>query len=188
MHIELEESSRDLTTFSTHKGLSRFCTLNEGSKPAAELFHNEVEKKMSSKDTISVYDDILMFGRTQKEHDEAVEFVLETAKKNNLTMNKDKCEFNKSEIKFYGLIFTENGIKPDPEKVEALKQAEPPTSKAELKSFLGMVTFSAEFIDKFSDHTMELRKLVREAVRWTWTDTHQKEFDYLKNSLCKNTM
>ena len=105
----------------------------------------------------------------------------------NLTANK-KCEFNKQSIKFYGLVFSESGISPDPEKVMALKGAEPPTSKTELRSFLGKVTFNADFIEKFSEHTNVLRQLTHDKVNWEWNDTHQEAFIRIKNILCEHTM
>ena len=74
----------------------------------------------------------------------------------NLTINAAKCEFNSRSI-FFGLEFSEFGVSPDPEKIKTLKQAEPPETKSELRSFLGMLNFSAGFINDFSGYTSELR-------------------------------
>jgi len=53
---------------------------------------------------------------------------------NNLRLNKDKCEFSKSEVSFYGHIFSSSGIKPDPKKVEAIHNASPPQNASDVKS------------------------------------------------------
>ena len=186
--LELSEDSRNITTFSTHEGLDRFCRLNDGTSSAAEIFHNKLEEKLDGRGNLNIYDDILIFGVGDADHEDALDRTLETLKKWGLTVNLDKSEFYKSSIKFFGLIFSKEGVSPDPEKVEALQRAEPPTSKAELRSFLGMLNFSSEFIEKFSDQTAILRKLTREKVRWTWTNAHQKSFEKLKHALCEKTM
>ena len=186
--LELDEGSRNITTFSTHQGVERVCRLNFGTSSAAEIFHNEISTHtVNIKGALSIHDDILIFGRNQAEHDTAVKHVLEMLEQCNLTANK-KCEFNKQSIKFYGLVFSESGISPDPEKVMALKGAEPPTSKTELRSFLGMVTFNADFIEKFSEHTNVLRQLTHDKVNWEWNDIHQEAFIRIKNILCEHTM
>ena len=70
--LELDESSRNITTFSTHQGLARFCRLNFGTSSAAEIFHNEISKRTEYiHEALSIHDDILMFGRDQAEHDSA---------------------------------------------------------------------------------------------------------------------
>ena len=77
----------------------------------------------------------------------------------NLTINAAKCEFNSRSIKFFGLVFSEFGVSPDPEKIKALKHAEPPETKSDLRSFLGMLNFSAGFINDFPGYTSELQSL-----------------------------
>ena len=150
----LSKSSRNLTTFSTHEGLFRFCSANFGINSIAEILHNEISKVIQHVNgAFNIHDDIFIFGRTQEEHDHAVEEVLLAFFEAGLTVNKAKCEFNKKLIVFFGLVFSAEGVKPDPAIVEALKHAEPPTSKSELKSFLGMVNFSADFIKHYAHLT-----------------------------------
>ena len=187
--LELAESSRNITTFSTHVGLARYCRLNFGTNSAAEIFHNEISKRIQNiEGAFSIHDDILMYGRTQLEHDAGVENVMRMLEADNLTANESKSEFNKSVIKFFGLLFSEEGVKPDSEKVKALRRAETPGSKRELRSFLGMGSFSADFIEHFTELTVELRKLTIENVKWEWNKSHQEKFDVLKNALCEQTL
>ena len=76
-----------------------------------------------------------MAGVDHKDHYRALKECLEVLRQNGLTAKKSKCEFAKPSIKFFGLIFSSKVVHPDPEKVEALKAAEPPRSKEELRSF-----------------------------------------------------
>ena len=77
----------------------------------------------------------------------------------NLIINAAKCEVNCRSIKFFGLVFSEFGLSPDPEKIK--KQAKPPETKIELRSFVGMLNFSADFINDFSGYASEIQQLTR---------------------------
>ena len=70
IQLELAEESRKLTTFYTHRGLKRFKRLHFGVNIAAEIFNEEVRKIVSlESNAISIYDDVLIFGTTQEEHE-----------------------------------------------------------------------------------------------------------------------
>ena len=64
-------------------------------------------------------DDVLIFGHTQQEHDRRLHSALSKIQKAGLTLNVDKCEFNKSEISFLGHVINHQGISPDPQKTDA---------------------------------------------------------------------
>ena len=98
--LELQESSRNVTTFSTHIGLYRYKRLNYGTRSAAEIFH----------------------GRDTKEHDANLEALLKRSREKNVTFNKGKCEFNKERVVYCGLTFSKEGVSPDPCKVQAIKE------------------------------------------------------------------
>ena len=184
--LELAAESRNITTFSTHKGLGRFKRLNLGCKSATEIFHESIRKILQGvKGVLNIHDDICVFGATPAEHHQALKKLLEILQRYGLTANTSKCEIFKTSIKFYGLIFSREGIRPDPSKVRALNDAKPPTSKKELKSFLGMANYSSNFIQNYSDRTVKLRELITASSRWRWTNEHEKEFVELKSSLAE---
>ena len=128
--LELKENSRDITTFATHVGLYRYKRLNFGTRSAGEIFQETVSKEITRDivGCINISDDILVFGRNQKEHDQNLEKLFKRAREKEITFNKDKCEFNKDKCLYYGMVFLKEGASPDPMKVEAIKQAEPPAT------------------------------------------------------------
>ena len=65
-------------------------------------------------------DDILIHGSNQQEHNECLIAVLEQQKKFHVTLNKEKCVFSTNSVKFLGHVIDQEGIKPDPEKVQAI--------------------------------------------------------------------
>ena len=103
-----------------------------------------------------IHDDLVLAASNQDDHDKALEQVLEAIQKAGLTLNPDKCEFSKPEIKFWGMIISADGIRPDPEKVDALKYLKTPKDKAELNSFLCMMQANGEFIPNFSNSKIVL--------------------------------
>ena len=60
-----------------------------------------------------------------------------------MKLNRDKCEFRKSSISYVGHVLTGLGVKPDPEKVRAVKEMPPPTNVKELQTLLGFVQYLA---------------------------------------------
>ena len=75
---------------------------------------------------------------------------MEAVQNVNLTLNPEKCIFSKSEIKFWSMLFTSEGVKPDPEKVKALEHISLPKDKVELKFFICMMQSSSDFIPNFA--------------------------------------
>ena len=71
-----------------------------------------------AKNTRNVSDDIIRFGSSQAEHDRALDATLRRLHSSGLTVNKQKCEFNKDETEFFGFIFSARGLRPDPKKTD----------------------------------------------------------------------
>ena len=101
--LELKENSCDITTFATHVGLYRYKRLNFGTRSAGEIFQETVSKEITRDIVGCIYisDDILVFSRNQKEHDQNLEKLFKRAREKEITFNKDKCEFNKDKCLYY---------------------------------------------------------------------------------------
>ena len=153
-HLVLSEDSRNMTTFASNVGLRRYKRLNFGVSCAPEIFQNEIRQTLGRLNaTLNISDDIIVHGKTREEYDQNIEALLNRLQEKNLTLNKDKCEFGKTKIKFYGFIFSESGFSADPEKIEAIKNVETPKTVAEIRSFLGMTNYVSRFINNYSSIT-----------------------------------
>jgi hypothetical protein len=182
--LELSPESRYITTFSTHVGLRRYKRLNFGVNSAAEIFQEAIRSVIEGvPGSLNISDDIIIYGSTQAEHDERLERVLECLRQNNLTLNKSKCEFNKSSIVYFGYTFSGCGVSPDPKKVDAIRNAEVPQSVKEVRSFLGLVNYCGRFIPNLADLTKPLRDLTKQGVTWDWTTEHQKCLSEIQQAL-----
>ena len=163
--IPLDTESQYITTFATHKGLRRYARLNFGTNSASEMFQDIISQVISDiPGVFNISDDVVVFSKTQVDHDKALRAVFRRFSSKGLTLNRPKCEFYKSSISFFGFIFSEKGISPDPKKVQAIHSASQPTSASGVRSFLGMATYCAKFIPKFSDVSQPLRQLTKQDV------------------------
>ena len=125
--LELAEDSRSITTFATHIGLFRYKRLSFGINSAAEIFQKSIEEVLQGIDGVrNISDDIIVFGKSQADHDAALQAVLQKMRENNLTANPAKCLFNQSSIDFFGHRFSADGISADDKKVASLINASSP--------------------------------------------------------------
>ena len=161
--------------------------MNYGTKSAAEIFQKEISEALDGLEgVLNISDDILVYGKDEEEHDDHVEEVLKRCRERDIRLGPDKCQFNCTELVYYGYVFSGDGMRPDPEKVQLLKNAEPPQNKNELRSFLGMAGYSSPFIPKFSEKTSKLRELLT-ATEYEWKQEHQMAFGELKKCLSSET-
>ena len=131
------------------------------------------------------HDDIAVFGSTIEEHDQRLYAALQRARDNNMTLNYDKCLFRVQDMLFLGDRLTNNGIQPDPNKISAIVNMPAPENKTDLQRILGMVNYVGKFIPNLSTKITSLRHLLNKDTEWGWTQTHQTEFDEIKQCLIK---
>ncbi|MCG8032064.1 MAG: RNA-directed DNA polymerase, partial [Candidatus Thiodiazotropha taylori] len=182
--IELHPESREITTFSTHKGLYRYKRLMMGISCAPEMYQKCIQQLIQHVDGAhNILDDIIVHGTSREEHDKRLIQVLGTLKDNGLTLNKDKCELNMSKLVFMGHVLSARGIGPAEVKVQAVQKAREPESAAEVKSFLGLVTYSSRYIPNFSTVSEPLRRLLKQNEPFIWGEEQRASFDKLKRLL-----
>jgi hypothetical protein len=107
-NIELDESSSKLCTFNTPFGRYRFKRLPFGLKCSSEIFQRKIVQCFEGIDGVEIYvDDILVWGTSQKDHDERLKLVLERARKYNIKFNVNKCKFSVNEVRYcYVILFS----------------------------------------------------------------------------------
>jgi hypothetical protein len=93
-------------------------------------------------------DDILITGRTIEEHDRKLHKVFRLIEENGLTLNNEKCILQATETSYLGYVVSDEGIKPDPKCVEAIKQFREPKDQNKVRQFLGMANMSSNSSDK----------------------------------------
>lgn len=182
-HLEISPESRELTTFLAECGMYRFKRLMFGVNCAPEVFQREMTRILKDVKNIIVYiDDILIFARTLEELRETVAKVLRILRKNNLTLNVSKCEYDKTQIKFLGHQLDQHGFHVDEEKVRSVKSFRSPGTASELRSFLGLVSFISPYIQNFAEITASLWA-VATTKTWKWGAQQEKDFEAVKDRI-----
>ena len=179
--IELDEESRDITTFATHEGLFRYKRLSFGVNSAPEKYQQIIRQVVSDiEGVLNIADDLVVHGKGIEEHDQSLHKVLQRLEEKNLTLNPMKCEFRMDKVVFMGLLLSKYGIGPTEERVRAVLEAAQPTTPTEVRSFLGMVGFSARFIPNFATLPEPLRAISRQGVPFVWGKEQDASFKELK--------
>ncbi len=149
--LKLDDQSAKLCTFNTPFGRYMFKRLPFGISSAQDVFQAAMSDIFEDIDGVEVVvDDILVWGSTIEEHDTRLEQVLQRAQERNLKLNKDKSQIRLKEISYIGHIFSHEGVRPDPKKVQAITQLHAPKNKEQLQGFLGMTTYLSKFIPNYS--------------------------------------
>ncbi|KAK7101996.1 hypothetical protein V1264_020291 [Littorina saxatilis] len=181
--IRMDKHSSLRTTFSTPFGRYRFLRMPFGINTASEVFQQAMERLFEGYPCAIIVDDILIWGSTVEEHDANLRKILERARQIGLKLNLSKCKFRAKSVSFVGHRFTEDGLKPDTEKTDDIRNMPPPENQAALQRFLGMTNYLSKFIKDYSEKTSILRELLHNDVVWNWTEMHQQAFDRLKDDL-----
>lgn len=187
--IELHESSRYLTVFHANDKLYRYKCLTMGIKPAQGELNVALKPLFSNiKNVYLIHDDLVIATKVMTEHIQAIQEVMKAISEAGLTLNPKKCTFASSEIHFWGMIFSAEGMRPDPAKVDALNFITPPTNKENLISFLCMMQSNSDFIENFAQKAAPLRELTKKNVHFKWETKHQKCFEKLVENFKKETL
>ena len=107
-----------------------------------QMMMDDIFEDLISEGVVVVYlDDILIFTETLEEHRKITRRVLELLEKHKLYLHRDKCEFEKTTVKYLGVIISHNSISMDPVKIASVTEWPAPTNKKEVQSFLGFTNF-----------------------------------------------
>ena len=184
--IKVDQESSKLLTFNTPFGRYRFLRLPYGVHSASEVFQASVAEILEGiEGCCNSQDDIIIWGKDQQEHDARVCQVMNKIRSSGLKLNLSKCVFGAGEIMFLGQLVSEEGIKPDPQKVAAVKEMPFPSCKKDLQRFMGMIAYLGKFIVNLSETTAPLRKLLESDSEWSFDKPQQHAFNTLKDLVTK---
>lgn len=185
LQVPLHREDRHKLAFVTPLGMFQFTRLPYGyinSPSAFQRVMNEVFWEGLYKKCIVYIDDILVFGKTESEHHENLEWVLLQCQKNNVKLNAKKCKFFCKEVEFLGYRITDGTISAFPNKFQDVFE-KTPQSKEELATVLGKLGFYSRFIKDFSQLTLPLRRLARKEAEFKWSEEHNRCLKQLKKNL-----
>ena len=190
-HVELDEPSSYLTTFATPWGRYRWRRLPFGISPAPEEFQRRISEALEGLDGVrAIHDDILIFGigdndeEAIADHDKKFQAFIQRCRAKNIKLNKDKVKLKLKEVSYLGHKISAEGLKVDPQKIDAIINMPRPTDRQGIQRLLGMINYLQKFAPRLSEVTAPLRELLKKENTFYWDDdVHGKSLEKVKKIL-----
>ena len=188
--MPLDGPSKKKCTIVLPWGKYEYQVLPMGICVAGDIFQERMNELLGHLPFVRCYlDDVLIITKgSWEEHCKAIDTVLKLLSINGLKVNAMKSFFGQTELEYLGFIVNRKGIRPVPNKVEAIKAILPPTNRKQLRRFIGMINFQKEMWPGRSKMLAPLTRLTSKNVPFKWTEIEQKAFDEIKRKITKDTM
>lgn len=184
--VELDEESQLLTCFNSPFGRFCFQRMPFGLVMSQDVFQQRMDQILEKcRGAIGIADDVVVYGKDEKEHDDNLHHLMKVAKDHGLIFNSKKCSIKTKSINFFGAVYDQDGVHPDPKKVEDIKSLQSPMNETELQHILGIMTYMSPFIPRLSEHTASMRDLLKKGNEFNWTSSHEKSFQRMKELITK---
>lgn len=179
--IKLNKESQLLTTFITPYGRFFFKRLPFGISCAPEYFALNFSKILTGLEGVVYHmDDVLIHASSMEKHDEILIRVLSKLYSEGITLNPKKCVIGVKSIKYLGHLISEDGISVDPDRVEAIREFPIPENKTDVMRLLGMINFTAKYINNKSELLEPLTALLKKDRDFLWGPAQDKAFNTIK--------
>ena len=152
--VPILESEKPYTAFEAAGELYQFKRIPFGVTNGVPAFQRNIDRLIKEEHlegTFPYLDDVTVCGTDQEEHDQNLKKFLDAAKKYNLTLNTEKCNFSTKCIKILGYLIEDKIIKPDPDRLAPLMNLPIPKDTASLQRTMGMFAHYCRWIPKFSE-------------------------------------
>jgi hypothetical protein len=137
---------------------------------------NKVFMEYLGKLVVVFINDILIYSRSEEEHEEHLRLVLQKLREQRLYAKLIKCEFWMKQVAFLGHIMSKGGISVDPSKVEDVLSWNAPMSVDDIRSFLGLARYYWRFIKGFSKISKPMIELLEKDKKFEWTPACEASF------------
>nr|AAV32204.1 putative polyprotein [Oryza sativa Japonica Group] len=184
--LRIREEDIPKTAFTTRYGLYECTVISFGLTNAPAFFMNLMNKvfmEFLDKFVVVFIDDILIYSKSEEEHEQHLRLVLEKLKEHQLYAKFSKCDFWLTEVKFLGHVITAQGVAVDPSNVESVIKWTPPKTVSQIRSFLVLAGYYRRFIENFSRIARPMTQLLKKDEKFKWTAECDKSFEELKKKL-----
>ncbi|KAL0561349.1 hypothetical protein IC582_001774 [Cucumis melo] len=184
--LRIKDEDVPKTAFRSRYGHYEFIVMSFGLTNAPAVFMdlmNRVFREFLDTFVIVFIDDILIYSKTEAEHEEHLRMVLQTLRDNKLYAKFLKCEFWLKQVSFLGHVVSKAGVSVDPAKIEAVTGWTRPSTVSEVRSFLGLAGYYRRFVENFSRIATPLTQLTRKGAPFVWSKACEDSFQNLKQKL-----
>ena len=139
---------------------------------------------LTPSESLIYLDDIVVFSATFEDHLQHLRHIFIRLQKAAFQLKPSKCHFCLPEVKYLGHIVSGKGIRPDPMKVQAVKEYPVPHNVRDLRTFLGLANYFRKFVEGYAKIADPLHHLTRKtATGFHWTAFCEEAFQTLKQRL-----
>lgn len=184
--IEVDPKDIQKTAFSVDNGHYEYVRMPFGLKNAPSSFQrvmDNVLRDLIGKDCLVYIDDIVVYSVSLQEHLEKLTRVFNKLRQANLKIQLDKSHFMAKEIEFLGHIVSSEGIKPNPNKISAIKNYPLPKTTKEIKGFLGLLGYYRKFIHNLAKITKPLTSKLKKGAVIDFQPDYIQAFEKCKQLL-----
>jgi hypothetical protein len=184
--VRIKEEDINKTSCRTRYDHYEFTVVPFGLSNAPAVFMclmNGIFREYLDKFVIVFLDDILIYSKSEEEHEQHLKMILQVLRENQLYAQLSKCSFFHNQIHYLGHIISEEGIAMDPEKIEAIRGWLAPKNVIEVRSFMGLAGYYKRFIEGFSKISHPITSLQNKGVEFQLTVECENSFQHLKQLL-----
>jgi hypothetical protein len=170
--IKIHPKDVPKTAFSTRYGLYEYLIMSFGLTNAHAHFMylmNSVFMLELDKFIVVFIDDILIYSKSEEEHAQHLQVILQRLHDHQLYAKFSKCAFWLREVPFLGHVISTEGIAIDPSKVQEVLDWMSPKSVTQIRSFLGLAAYYRRFIPNFSKIAKPMTQLLEKEAKFAWS-------------------
>ena len=184
--IKIKEEDKEFTSFTCHKGLFQYNVMPFGLVNAPATFNRMMRRLLQNEQTLSSYfDDVLSHTGSWDTHMTSLQEFFTRIRNAHLTLKPSKCSLGYDSISFLGYELGKGCLKPLPSTVDKILRAPRPTTKTQLRSFLGLIGYYRSFVPNFALMALPLTDLTKKGLPnvLEWTDAQEQAFNSLRQYL-----
>jgi hypothetical protein len=159
------------TAFILRYGLYEYTVMSFGLTNAPIYFMylmNKVFMEYIDKFIVVFIDDILVYSRSEEEHEEHLRLAFQKLLERRLYAKLSKCEFWMKQVAFLGHVILKGGIFVDPSKVQDVLSWNAPMNVGNIRSFLRLAGYYRRFIERFSKISKPMTELLEKDKKFEW--------------------
>ena len=185
--VELDPESRKYTMMALDIGRFQWIRLPMGSIVAQDVFQRKLDAIFLDVPGVTgIADNMVIYGRSNLEHDKHLINFLEVCRENTLTLNPYKMQFRLPQVSFFGHQWSAKGLNLDPKKIAAVKRMNLPGDVETMRSFLGLVNYLNRFSPHLAELSEPLREICRQDVEFELNESVCVAFSRTKEEISKN--
>ena len=184
--VEVRPEDREKTAFCTPDGLFEFNVMPFGLCNAPATFQRLMDTVLAGlqwTNCLVYLDDVIVLGRTFKEHLSNLKEVFDKFREARLKLKASKCALCQEKVEFLGHIVSANGVATDPKKTEKVANWPVPRSRREVQQFLGLANYYRRFVQDYARIAKPLHRLTEKNTTFKWTSECEGSFENLRQNL-----